>query len=355
MQLLSEEKGVRYSQDWLLEIAFHGSLALLDSSGFYANFIRIEEALHRLERRGGLSRSSQYVKGLLAYARDDLTMAERAFNTLPSLLDTPLLSYQAGVSAFRAPGFRRILANYDPHIRLNFVKEPVGQSDSTVLLLCSTDELYFAAFADQFAAQVFEVAPAAHVHFHLINGTRGSLSLSQADICADDRVSVTIEHTDLPEPGRYATMARYIILPLLLERGRPVLVTDIDLIVRNDPARIEIKDPVTLAFSRIPAATYIPASTIQASHALFLPSEAGVEFAQLLSRYLHYMCTNQRAFWGVDQVALLVVWRMLKNLMSTGDFRDLPSYGYGPPPDRLERKQVAEERLRVRSTNFLSE
>lgn len=345
LQLLSEEDGNQYARGWLLEIAFHGNLALSGAQSFYQNLIRIEEALRCFEQQG-LSRSSQYVKGLIAYARDDLVAAERAFSTLPGLIDAPLLSYQAGYAAFRAPGFHRTLANYDPPMGLSFIQEPRCSSDTSTVLLCSADELYFAAFADEFAEQVFKASPTAHIHFHLINTVEPS-RLTQRNLMANDRITVTVEQTDLPDPGAHAIMARYIILPLLMQQLRkPVLVTDIDMLIRSDPATLKVEDSVTLGFCRIPAAAHIPVTAIIGHHNLFQPTDAGLAFAQFLSRYLHYMCANQLALWTADQVALLMVWRMFRNVIPIGSFRDCHYYSYGSPPDRPLKKKAAEDRLK---------
>jgi hypothetical protein len=75
LELLENNDG-RPRDGWLLEIAFHGSLSLSGSTGFYRKLARIEQALQRYEQKF-LTRSSQYVKGLLAYAHDDLDGAER--------------------------------------------------------------------------------------------------------------------------------------------------------------------------------------------------------------------------------------------------------------------------------------
>ena len=348
LQLLSEGKGIRYGRDWLLETAFHGSLALVHANParFFENIERVDAACRDLDRDGA-SRSSQYVKGLLAYARDDLSTAEQAFGTLAGLLDSPLLAHHAGYPAFRAPGFYRVLKDYSPERSLSFVKEASRPSDASVVLLCSVDDLYFAAFADDFVEHAMRVSPGAHVHFHLINNEIEPSRLVETDFLSSERVSITAEQIDADKPGIYATMARYVVLPRLLEKwNKPVLVTDIDLAMKQDPGALAISDSVTLRFSRHPAASYIPITAIIAHHNLFQPDAAGRAFAEMLSRYLHYMWARNDAFWGADQVALLMVWLMFERLIAIGDIGDIPGYGYAMPEDRPKKKKAAEDRLR---------
>jgi hypothetical protein len=345
LQLLSEGKGIRYGRDWLLEIAFHGNLAQSNRKLFHNNIGCIEAAQHHLESEGP-SRSSQYVKGLIAYSRDDLVTAENAFRTLAELHESPLLAYQAGYSAFRAPGFYRTLRNYEPEVPLSFIKEPHRPNEASIVLLCAVDDLYLAAFADDFVENALKVSPSALIHFHLVNNKVELSQLLETDLLSNDQISITVEHTEAYAPGIYAIMARYIILPFLLQRwGRPVLVTDIDLTLQEDPALLETDDAVTLCFSGHPAASYVPASAIIGHHNLFQSDAQGMEFAQILSRYLHYMCVNEKALWAADQVALLVVWRMLRNFVSVGDLRGIRAYSYGAPADRPQMKKTAETRL----------
>lgn len=346
LQLLSEGKGIRYGRDWLLEIAFHGSLALTpNNEAFFGNIDRVDAALHDHERDGA-SRSSQYVKGLLAYAREDLIGAERAFGTLAGLRGGPLLAHHAGYVAFRAPGFYRTLRDYSPNLHLTFAEGVSRPSEASIILLCAVDDLYFAAFADEFVEHALGVSSSAHVHFHLINNQIEPSRLAKTDVLSNERVSITTEYTDAEKPGTYAIMARYIILPLLLQEwDRPVLVTDIDLTMQQDPGDLDLNESVTLRFNRDPAAPYIPATAIIGHHNLFQPDAMGRKFAQMLSRYLHYMCAKNDAFWAADQVALLIVSLMFKRLMRIGDFADTPSYRYGMPKDRPLKKKEAADRL----------
>lgn len=328
---------------WLLEIAFHANLALCDTDEYYRNFVLIEQALRRFEQQH-VNRSSQYVHGLLAYARDDLERAEHAF-TAPAFADTPLLSHHAGYAAFRAPSFRHTLLDYDPPIELNFAQGKDGSDNTSIVLLCSCDELYFAAFANEFASQVFDVSNNTHIHFHLIN-TVNPPCLIDNDLFADSRVSVSIEHTDVAQPGKYAIMARYIVLPRLMRLwSKPVIVTDIDMLIKSDPASLHFEQSALLAFRHNSLSLHVPAAAIIGHQNLFGFDEAGLEFATLLSRYLHYMCARGRALWAADQVALLIVWRMQRNVASIGSIREHSYYRYGSSPERRLRKKEAEKRL----------
>jgi hypothetical protein len=348
LQLLSEGKGIRYGRDWLLETAFHGSLALapINSEAFFEKIERVDAAVYDLER-DGVSRSSQYVKGLLAYARDDLVAAERAFGALAGPLDSPLLAHHSGYPSFRAPGFYRALKDYSPELHLTFVKEASQPEQASTIFLCSMDDLYFAAFGNEFAEHALSASSSVHVHFHLINNTIKPSILADADVLGNERVSITVETTEAEKPGVYATMARYIVLPLLLQRwGRPVLVTDVDLTVERDPSALSCDHSVALRFSHQPAAAYIPVTSIIAHHSLFKADSAGMKVAEFVSRYLHYMCASNDAFWGADQIALLIVSLMFKRLMVIGDLAEIQGYGYGVPEDRPKKKKAAENRLR---------
>jgi hypothetical protein len=138
-----------------------------------------------------------------------------------------------------------------------------------------------------------------------------------------------------------------MVLPLLLEKwGKPVLVTDIDITMQQDPGALELQESVALRFGHHPTARYIPITTIIAHHSLFKPDGAGLRFAQMLSRYLHFVHARNEAFWGADQVALLIVWLMFRRLMTIGDLGHIQGYRYGMPADRPLKKEAAKDRLR---------
>lgn len=344
LQLLEDADVQHTAKGWLLEIAFHANLFLCDTGQFYSNLIQIDRALERFERRH-VNRSSRYVRGLLAYGRDDLEGAEQSFVTMSALSDMSLLSHHAGYAAFRAPAFRRTLASYDPSIELNFIQGESGSNETSIVLLCAVDALYFVAFAEEFAAQVFRVSAKSHIHFHLVNTVEPS-RLIESKVLADRRVSMSTEWTDATNPGKYTIMARYIILPLLMRRWKkPVLVTDIDMHIKADPGSLEIDGSAILGFRRGTMGQHVPAATIIGHHNLFMPDDAGLEIATMLSRYLHFMCESGRALWAADQVALLVVWRMFRNVTSIGSFREYPSYRYLSISGRPEKKKAAKERL----------
>lgn len=345
LQLLCDEAKLSSSTGgWLLEIAYHGNLALCDSTDFYSNLNRIDDALLSFERRY-VNRSSRYVRGLLAYAWEDLEGAERAFTAMSSVDDRPLLSHHAGYAAFRAPTFRSVLTNYDPPLQVNFIQGRNGSDGTSMVLLCAATDVYLAAFGDEFVTQVFNVSSSTHIHFHLIN-TADPSQLMRSDVLADDRVSISVEQTGETSPGKYSIMARYIILPFIMRLwDKPVLVTDIDMLVRSDPASIDVTDSAIFAFRRQSAGIHVPAATIIGHHNLFMPDNAGLDLATLLSRYLHFMCANRCGLWAADQVALLVLWRMFRDIASIGSFRDCSSYRYGSIRDRPSKKAAAEDRL----------
>ena len=341
---LSEQRDSHAVLDLLLEIAFHGNLGLRSSDGFFDNLGLIENVLTKTNCVGA-GCSGRYVEGLLSYAHDDLVAAEKAFISLPSVGEGPLLSYQAPYPAFRAPAFYRTLVNSRDSgvgLDLDFVQHPKRALDDTSsVMLCSADAVYFKAFAEDFAASVFEVSESTNIHFHLIN-VEDPYRLTGRHLLDNARVSVTVEHTDLSKPDWYAIAARYIVLPRILEEwNRPVVVSDIDLVVRDDPRELDDSHPVVLGISRHPAADYIPSTKILGGHNRFVPSSLGIEFARMLSRYMQLTCADERGVWVADQIALLMVWRMLRSFVPVGSFDEVRSYGYGPSPERSAKKERA--------------
>ena len=301
--------------------------------------------MERLERVEP-SRSSRYVSGLIAYVRDDLVAAESAFRSLPDVLDSPMLAYQAGYPAFRSPAFWHELKGFRPTLHLNFIQRCGPLPERSTVLLCSTDDVYLAAFGEEFAENALGVSEDTYLHFHLINN-RMDLESFAPGLVGHRRVSISTEHTDLPKPDWYAIVARFIILPLVMaEYGRPILVTDIDLYVRSDPTTLSVENAVTLDFSRNPAASYVPTTAVLGGHSLFQPTQGGFEFARGLSGYLHKVSKDPRGVWVADQIALLMMWRMLGKVISVGNFRDFHGYNYGPTPERPFKKRRAADQLR---------
>lgn len=343
---LEERQSAPNGRQWLIEIAFHANLALAGTDAFYHNSCRIEDACETLER-DGISRSSQYIRGLLAYMRDDMHGAEAAFSTLLSSSDKPLLAHHAGYPAFRAPGFYRTLTAYNPpRGTLEYVLRDQLPPDTSTVVLCAADDVYFSAFADDFARNVLEVAPTACIHFHLINNTIPPARIVDSALLADERIHLTTEKVAGTDLRTYTTMARYLLLPILLERwGKPVLVSDIDMTLTTDPAVLDTGDAVTLAFSHNPCAAYIPPVSVLAHQAHFYPSAAGHAFATMIARYLRYMHEHQHAFWTVDQMALLAVWRMLRNSIPVRRFGTVTGYHYRMAADRPLKKTAAKERI----------
>lgn len=345
LELLEEGRGNSYGRQWLLEMAFHASLAVAGTEDFHRRLARTEQALALIERNES-SRSAHYVKGLLAYAREDAHGAEHAFAAIPRSSPKPLLEHHAGYPAFRAPGFYQRLQEPDPSLSFDYVTAPRMHPDTSTVIVCSADDAYFDAFAEEFAQHVFNVAPTACVHFHLLDNTVPLRRLVTGDLLADERIHLTSERVCGTAMRTYTTMARYMLVPFLIERWqRPVLVSDIDTVLTTDPATLAGGDPVTLLLSRNSAADYLPTMKVLAGHAHFDPTAPGLAFAQTLSRYLSHVHAEGVAGWTVDQVALLAVWRMLRNSIPVRGFADIPAYRAVPSADRPRRKEQARERV----------
>lgn len=118
---------------------------------------------------------------------------------------------------------------------------PTGE-EARDLILAACDDTYFQKFATPLLMSMDAMPERHHVHLHLLRPSEATVEKAEAlrSSFANVRVSYTVDpcqglHRD-NSLGIYYTAARFVLAPLLLDRGiRRLLIIDVDSVMRKSP------------------------------------------------------------------------------------------------------------------------
>jgi hypothetical protein len=184
--------------------------------------------------------------------------------------------------------------------------EPISRDGRPFTILVSGNQEYMKRFGHGFLRSVAEKSPGANVHLHLCDpGTDPiDLLLQARSTFPELHVSASwSKRPDLPRPTYFAC-ARFLIAPRILRQtGAPILVVDLDAVLRRDPtAFIAAFDGVDLGLAVSENSAHW--NTVKANMVWAAPTEVGLRFMSGLANYLEVALTSSECVWTLDQTAL---------------------------------------------------
>lgn len=183
---------------------------------------------------------------------------------------------------------------------------PTGQAD---LILVACNDAYFENYAHALVNSAASLGDRFAIHIHLLEPSKKTIEQAKLLQCRHSTVHLTftIDHCGIADTLHYRniyyTAARFLLVPLLLERGvRQLLVIDIDALMKNSPwpilnQAIGSSNGAFIFRSR----QWKPWKKILASAVLYRPTDQSRSMARKVARSL-LATMEQKPKYHIDQI-----------------------------------------------------
>lgn len=274
--------------------------------------------------------SAGIAQGLLAHSERDTSRAAIAFrllaqdatgihNRLPVTLGATTYNLSIEKTEFCNPA-------------LNFDGEIHSLKDKDrFILVCACDGRYFELFIETYISSALHLCGDIIIHVHVMNPSSQFINIRErlTKYVPWARLNFSIDSVDYVLPKPYYAAARYLIAyELLAKYNKPILITDVDAVIRKDIgiAIQSLSGSVGVKRNATDCLEY-PWTEILAGYTYVRPDEVGFLFLQAISEFFwsNFDKTGKANSWWIDQNALLyAVSKYKKNNLSIFDITDTP-------------------------------